>query len=49
MDQDVINALYIVAFILFIVGLRMLRGPRTAVRGPVSPDSPMMNSANATT
>ena len=33
MDQDVINALYIVAFILFIVGLRMLRGPRTAVQG----------------
>ena len=25
--------LYIVAFALFIVGLRMLRGPRTAVRG----------------
>ncbi|MDA0181964.1 NAD(P)(+) transhydrogenase (Re/Si-specific) subunit beta [Solirubrobacter phytolaccae] len=30
---DVISALYIVAFSLFIVGLRMLRGPRTAVRG----------------
>src|SRR5205085_8835260 len=30
---DVIAALYIVAFSLFIVGLRMLRGPRTAVRG----------------
>jgi proton-translocating NAD(P)+ transhydrogenase subunit beta len=30
---DVIEALYIVAFALFIVGLRMLRGPRTAVRG----------------
>jgi NAD(P) transhydrogenase subunit beta len=30
---DVINLLYIVAFTLFIVGLRMLRGPRTAVRG----------------
>lgn len=30
---DVISLLYIVAFTLFIVGLRMLRGPRTAVRG----------------
>jgi H+-translocating NAD(P) transhydrogenase subunit beta len=31
--SDVIAALYIVAFVLFIVGLRMLRGPATAVRG----------------
>jgi NAD(P) transhydrogenase subunit beta len=31
--NDVINLLYIVAFVLFISGLRMLRGPRTAVRG----------------
>jgi NAD(P) transhydrogenase subunit beta len=31
--SDVINLLYIVAFALFISGLRMLRGPRTAVRG----------------
>ena len=31
--SDLIAALYIVAFVLFIVGLRMLRGPRTAVRG----------------
>jgi NAD(P) transhydrogenase subunit beta len=30
---DLINLLYIVAFVLFISGLRMLRGPRTAVRG----------------
>ena len=30
---DVINLLYIVAFSMFIMGLRMLRGPRTAVRG----------------
>ncbi|HWK28141.1 MAG TPA: NAD(P)(+) transhydrogenase (Re/Si-specific) subunit beta [Solirubrobacter sp.] len=30
---DVIQLLYIVAFVLFITGLRMLRGPRTAVRG----------------
>src|SRR5215210_4411132 len=30
---DLITLLYIVAFALFIVGLRMLRGPRTAVRG----------------
>src|ERR1700742_1592680 len=30
--NDVIDLLYIVAFSLFIVGLRMLRGPRTAVR-----------------
>ena len=30
---DVIQLLYIVAFVLFISGLRMLRGPRTAVRG----------------
>jgi NAD(P) transhydrogenase subunit beta len=32
-DPDLINAAYIVAFVLFIVGLRMLRGPRTAVTG----------------
>jgi NAD(P) transhydrogenase subunit beta len=31
--SDWISALYIVAFSLFIVGLHMLRGPRTAVRG----------------
>src|SRR4051794_8267862 len=31
--SDVINLLYIVAFSMFITGLRMLRGPRTAVRG----------------
>jgi H+-translocating NAD(P) transhydrogenase subunit beta len=31
--DDLIAALYIVAFGLFIVGLHMLRGPRTAVRG----------------
>jgi NAD(P) transhydrogenase subunit beta len=31
--EDVIDLLYIVAFVLFITGLRMLRGPRTAVRG----------------
>jgi H+-translocating NAD(P) transhydrogenase subunit beta len=31
--DDLIAALYIVAFALFIVGLHMLRGPRTAVRG----------------
>ena len=30
---DVIQLLYIVAFSLFIIGLHMLRGPRTAVRG----------------
>jgi H+-translocating NAD(P) transhydrogenase subunit beta len=30
---DVISLLYIVSFVLFITGLRMLRGPRTAVRG----------------
>jgi NAD(P) transhydrogenase subunit beta len=30
---DVISLLYIVAFVLFILGLHMLRGPRTAVRG----------------
>ena len=32
-DRDFINALYIVAFVLFIVGLRGLGGPKTAVRG----------------
>ena len=32
---DLISALYIVAFVLFIVGLRMLRGPRTAVQGNI--------------
>jgi NAD(P) transhydrogenase subunit beta len=31
--SDWISALYIVAFSFFIVGLHMLRGPRTAVRG----------------
>jgi NAD(P) transhydrogenase subunit beta len=31
--DDLISALYIVAFSLFILGLHMLRGPRTAVRG----------------
>src|SRR3954466_11877800 len=31
--NDVIDLLYIVAFGCFITGLRMLRGPRTAVRG----------------
>ena len=31
--DDLIAALYIVAFSLFILGLHMLRGPRTAVRG----------------
>jgi proton-translocating NAD(P)+ transhydrogenase subunit beta len=31
--SDLIAALYIVAFSFFIVGLHMLRGPRTAVRG----------------
>src|SRR3954447_3064736 len=31
--HDVVQLLYIVAFSLFISGLRMLRGPRTAVRG----------------
>jgi H+-translocating NAD(P) transhydrogenase subunit beta len=31
--DDLITALYIVSFSLFIVGLHMLRGPRTAVRG----------------
>ena len=30
---DLVNLLYIVAFVLFIEGLRRLRGPRTAVRG----------------
>ena len=32
-DRDFIDSLYIVAFVLFIVGLRGLAGPRTAVRG----------------
>jgi len=32
-DPDFINVLYIIAFVLFITGLRMLRGPRTAVVG----------------
>ena len=30
---DLIQLLYIVAFSMFIIGLHMLRGPRTAVRG----------------
>ena len=30
---DWVNLLYIVGFALFIVGLHMVRGPRTAVRG----------------
>jgi NAD(P) transhydrogenase subunit beta len=32
-DRDFINSLYIVAFVLFIIGLRGLGGPKTAVRG----------------
>jgi len=32
-DTNFINVLYIVAFVLFIVGLRQVRGPRTAVQG----------------
>ena len=31
--SDFIQLLYIVAFSMFIIGLHMLRGPRTAVRG----------------
>jgi NAD(P) transhydrogenase subunit beta len=31
--EDLISVLYIIAFVLFIVGLRMLRGPKTAVQG----------------
>jgi H+-translocating NAD(P) transhydrogenase subunit beta len=31
--SDLVTALYIVAFSMFIIGLHMLRGPRTAVRG----------------
>ena len=31
--DDLIQVLYIVAFSMFIIGLHMLRGPRTAVRG----------------
>lgn len=31
--DDLIQILYIVAFSMFIIGLHMLRGPRTAVRG----------------
>src|SRR5215210_758491 len=33
MDPDVINLLYILAFILFIAGLAQMRNPTTAVRG----------------
>ncbi|MDQ3933708.1 MAG: NAD(P)(+) transhydrogenase (Re/Si-specific) subunit beta [Actinomycetota bacterium] len=32
-DRDFVNSLYIVAFVLFIIGLRGLGGPKTAVRG----------------
>jgi NAD(P) transhydrogenase subunit beta len=32
-DSDFINALYLVAVVLFVVGLRGLTGPQTAVRG----------------
>ena len=39
-DSAFIHVLYIVAFGLFIYGLSGLTGPRTAVRGPVSPESP---------
>ena len=38
---DVISLLYIVAFSMFIIGLRMLRGPRSIC-------SPAMNIENAT-
>ena len=34
-DQDFIRSCYVAAFILFIVGLRMLRHPTTARRGNV--------------
>ena len=34
-DQDFINVLYIVAFTLFIVGMRMLTKPSTARRGNI--------------
>ena len=33
---DLITILYIVAFAMFIIGLHMLRGPRTAVRGNIT-------------
>ena len=39
--EDVVTLLYIVGFALFIVGLRMVRGPRTIRR-------PTMNSAKPT-
>ncbi|MDP9377244.1 MAG: NAD(P)(+) transhydrogenase (Re/Si-specific) subunit beta [Actinomycetota bacterium] len=32
-DPDLIAVLYIISFVLFIVGLRKLRGPKTAVQG----------------
>ena len=35
--SNFIDACYIVAFSLFIYGMSGLTGPRTAVRGPVSP------------
>ena len=38
--QNFIDACYIVAFALFIYGMSGLTGPRTAVRGPVSPLMP---------
>ena len=42
------DTLYIVAFGLFILGLSGLTGPTTAVRGPRSILSPMMNIEKAT-
>jgi proton-translocating NAD(P)+ transhydrogenase subunit beta len=32
-DRDFVNSLYIVAFVCFIIGLKGLAGPKTAVRG----------------
>ena len=47
-DPDFIRSLYIVAFALFIVDLRLMNHPRTAVRGPRSIRSPTMNIEKAT-
>ena len=47
-DPDFIRSLYILAFALFIVDLRLMNHPRTAVRGPRSMCRPTMKRLNAT-
>ena len=40
--QDVINAVYVVAVLVFILGLKAMSGPSTARRGNLYPGIPML-------